>query len=533
MRTSCTKLFETALLAILVSAAANAQGGRAATKIDVGVPLANQRSGHPDNVVAPGFELRKIAEGSDALENPSGLITRFGELNDFPPRPIEATRTEPDENTYLVFQQNPGGPTPGYDYGRHFLFQGHENAGDLAYLTRINLDVTDPAHRITLLTPVGADGKTHFNRVDGSVWNPFSRTLLFTQENGNAGGVIEVTPGWPPAVRTLYGILGQGGYEGIHPDNRGNLIIIEDVGGTSVNVVPGNPATPKVARQPNSFVYRFVPEDAADLSKGGELQALQVSIDGVPIVFHAADPSGDTFSEAQLQLHTLGTTWPAQWVTIHDTAISGFSPFDANAAAKAAGATPFKRPENAAFLPGSGFNTFFFCPTGDTNADSGNQPALAARGAWGSIFRVDFPGNSDQGRISIAVLGDRDHAAFDNLAFADESTLLAAEDRGDGLHRQLNALDSVWAFDVRNGGEGLRLIALGRDTASESDAAFLDASTPGFQNEGDNEPTGLHVSEGDTSITGMAGNPVNPNRSRWFVTQQHGKNTVYEIVPVN
>src|SRR5262249_61143404 len=127
------------------------------------------------------------------------------------------------------------------------------------------------------------------------------------------------------------------------------------------------------------------------------------------------------------------------------TAPAGFAAFSANAAAKAAGATPFKRPENAQFLPGSGFNTFFFCPTGDTDANSGNQPALAARGAWGSIFRVDFPGDQAAGMISIVVLGDADHASFDNLAFTDTQTLLAAEDRGDGLHAQLNTLDSVWA----------------------------------------------------------------------------------------
>ena len=65
-------------------------------------------------------------------------------------------------------------------------------------------------------------------------------------------------------------------------------------------------------------------------------------------------------------------------------------PFDANAPAKAAGATPFKRPENAQFQPGSHFQTFFFDITGDTDNVAGNDPVLAARGAWGGIFRVDL-----------------------------------------------------------------------------------------------------------------------------------------------
>ena len=37
----------------------------------------------------------------------------------------EAHKTEPDKNTYLVLRGQPGAD-PDYDYGTHFLFQGHE-----------------------------------------------------------------------------------------------------------------------------------------------------------------------------------------------------------------------------------------------------------------------------------------------------------------------------------------------------------------------------------------------------------------------
>ena len=501
-------------------------------KVKNSVPNANQRVGHPANVISNGFVLQEIARGTDPLENPSGVITRFGLLNDFPPQPIEATRTEPDENLYLILPENPGGPTPGFDYGRHFLFQGHENRNNLAYITRINLDVTDSAHRITLLTPVGADGLTHLNSIDGSTFDPFTGTLLFTQETGSpAGGVIQLSLSWPPVVQRLDGIIGSAGYEGIHPDDRGNLIIEEDSGGISVNVIPGDATSPKAARQPNSFVFRFVPYDISDLSQGGKLQAIQVSVDGQPLVFHAADPSGDVFAVAQKELHTPGSSFPFTWITVHDTAVDGTAPFNANATAKAAGATPFKRPENGQFLPGSKFRTFFFDPTGDTNSDSGNQPELAARGAWGSIFRVDQNQSRTGGFISIAVLGDAQHSSFDNLTFGDSTTLLAAEDRGDGLHKQLNRLDSVWAFSLK-GGNPKRFIALGRDASSEADAAFLDAATPGFQNDGDNEPTGLHVSSGGSTADDLQGQKDNLDNTRGFVTQQHGENVVYEIVRV-
>jgi hypothetical protein len=487
--------------------------GQGIGPITTQVPNANQRLGHPGTKIDSGFRTKVLAKGSDALENPSGSITNFGLLSD-------GTLTEPDQNTYLVFSANPGGPASGFDYGRHFVFQGHENGGDLGYVTRINLDVTDPAHRITLLTPPGSDGLTHFNSTDGSTYDPFTNTLLFTEEDGTSGGVFQVTTSWPPVVTTLYGILGQGGFEGIHPDDQGNILLIEDAGGVTVNVNPHDPNSPKVAKQPNSFLYRFVPYDKTNLSAGGKLQALQVKIDGVPVIFHATEPVGDTFSTAQLKLHTLGTSYPVQWVTLHDTAVDGSTPFDANAAAKAALATPFKRPENAQFAPGSNYQTFYFDPTGDTDSLSGNTPALAQRGAWGSIFRVDLNADRQAGTISIFFLGDSVHNSFDNLTFADDHTLLAAEDRGDTLHAELNTLDSVWAFSTNGSEPTLRFVALGRDKVSEVAGE-------------DNEPTGLHVSNGSMDLASQPGTEENLVGARGFLTRQHGENVVWEITKTN
>lgn len=464
-----------------------------------GVPEANSVV-VSDTILPPGFALDLQEQGLDLLENPADPIVRFGYLSD------GVTRTEPDENAYLVLNHNPGGPTPDYDYGRHFLFQGHENSGDLAYITRINLDVANPDHRVTLLTPPGADGLTHFNSIDGSCWDPFSQTLLFAQERGTIGGVIEISAEFDAnagsGLRTLYGSIGQGGYEGIHPDSKGNLLIVEDVGGALFGF----------AKNPNSFVYRFVPANPVDLTQG-KLQALQVSIDGEPVIFH---PEGDTLSENQLKLHTPGTTYPVTWVTVHDTAMDGSEPFDANALAKAAGATPFKRSENAQFQPGTNFGTFFFDITGDTDANAGNDPELAARGAWGGIFRVDIAPQAQVGTIGIVVLGDADHSSFDNLTFTGRTVLLAAEDRGDTLHDQLNKLDSIWAYDVRFPEMPARFVALGQDRMATDE---------------DNEPTGLHFSDGDSSIEGLLGRHV-PNRGvgRLFFTQQHGENNLFEVV---
>ena len=474
------------------------------------VPTAKPDSGHPATSIAPGYVLKAVATGADVLENPSGNITTFGRLSD-------DTATEPDQNLYLVFDRNPGGPVPGFDYGRHFLYQGHENGGNLAYVTRVNLDVRDASHRITLLTPVDGEGLTHFNSIDDSTYDPFTKTLLFTQEAGSNGGVIQIGSSWPAAVGTLDGIIGKGGYEAIHVDDQGTIFLVEDAGGVTVNVDPNDPTSPKVAKQPNSFVYRFLPYNKADLSQGGKLQALQVTIDGNPLVFHADDPVGDVFAVAQIQLHTPGTSYPAQWVTVHDTAIDGTDSFDANAAAKTALATPFKRPENGVFLPGSRFRTFFFAVTGDTDSLSGSVVELAERGAWGSLFRLDLDSDRNTGTVSIFVLGDSTHNSFDNVTFADATQILTAEDRGNTLHTELNTLDSVWAYSVNGSRPPLRFVALGRDATSEAEGE-------------DNEPTGMFVSSGGSHILDLLGTPASLFNARGFLTQQHGDNVVYETI---
>jgi len=491
----------------LSASLAFAQGGIG--PIFTGVANAKKDSGHPTTAIASGYTKKKVVSGTDILENPSGSITTFGRLSD-------NTATEPDQNAYLVLDSNPGGPEPGFDYGRHFVYQGHENGDDLAYVTRVNLDVKDPAHRITLLTPLGIDGFTHLNAIDGSTYDPFTKTLFFTEEAGSGGGVFQLTSKWPAALTTLDGIIGKAGYEGIHVDDQGNLLLIEDTGGVGVPVDPNDPNSPKVARQPNSFVYRFVPYNNKDLTQGGKLQALQVSINGNPLIFHADDPEGDVFSFNQVLLHTPGTSYPVQWVTVHDTAVDGMDSFDANALAKTALATPLKRPENAAFLPTSHFRTFFVTVTGDTDAQSGDEVDLAERGAWGSIFRVDLGSDRQSGNISIFVLGDSVHNSFDNITFADSFQLLTGEDRGNTLHSQLNKLDSVWAYSLNGFVGPLRFIALGRDATSETEGE-------------DNEPTGVYVSGGGSHSGDMYGTALSLSNARAFFTQQHGDNVLYEV----
>ena len=109
-----------ALVALTALAASPAWAADGIEIVEDGVPSANLKGATTSStLIDPDFRTRLLAEGTDPLENPSGVITKYGMLSD-------GTLTEPDENTYLVFPKNPGGPSLHYDYGRHFLYQGHE-----------------------------------------------------------------------------------------------------------------------------------------------------------------------------------------------------------------------------------------------------------------------------------------------------------------------------------------------------------------------------------------------------------------------
>ena len=219
------------------------------------------------------------------------------------------------------------------------------------------------------------------------------------------------------------------------------LWIVEDTGGKAGT-------TNKNAKQPNSFIYRFIPKNKHDLKAGGTLQALQVASKrhGGPIVFNPADPDADILSLDVKDLHTYGLTFDTRWVVIHDTEVDGFTPFDANAAAKLKKATPFKRPENGVFRPGTAFGEFYFTETGDTNK---NTEAGSDFGGFGGVFKLSQKDPaSDVGQLTIFYKSDVAHTGLDNIAFWSKNKLVVVEDAGDSLHTQRNALDSAYLFDL-------------------------------------------------------------------------------------
>jgi hypothetical protein len=395
----------------------------------------------------------------------------------------------------------------------------------LGLITRINLDA-DTAHRVTILATHDVNG-IPIDDIDGSTWDPFAQRLLFTTENPNAP-TYAATVTFPSQVEDVSGALGRGGYEGIQNDSDGNIWIVEDIGG------PNKPGT--TAKIPNSFVYRYVPKRPGDLHNG-KLQVLQVlNAAGQPITLESQTA---LCAPDQVALRTFGRSFDTRWITIHDTAVQGNAPFNANTAAKAAHGTPFKRPENGVFRPGTKFGEFFFDETGDTNATSpengGTATSVCTAGGWTSLFRLTQSGPSAAtGKISLFFEGNMGVAGLDNIQFLSRDLLLVVEDAGDLLHSQRNALDSGFAFDVNvdfsSGAQPIRWVAEGRDPS-----ATLDSANNGFgKNEGDNEITGAHVSDGDPSVNGILGTK-NPNFGkdgwRWFYTQQHGDNFTFEVLP--
>jgi hypothetical protein len=526
-------------LAVLVAAGGIATTVGVAASPDTGltpVPSANTRSDGfaPASRLSPELEQVVVAQGSTKLENPSALTSYYGYDNDVldatgQPQMVptaaspanEAQKTEPDKNTYLVFRRGLRGADSSYRYGTHFLFQGHEGgAGGASYITRINLDA-DAAHQVTLLATQDSN-RQPLATIDGSTWDPWAQRLLFTTENASAP-TYAATPDYPSTVEDVSPALGRGGYEGIQNDGDGNTWIVEDIGG------PNKPGT--TAKVPNSFLYRYVPKHPGDLHDG-KLQVLQVLNDaGQPITQLSQTPVN---SPDQVALHTYHKTFRTKWITIHDTAVDPPGPFNANTLAKAKDGTPFKRPENGLFQPGSRFRSFFFDETGDTNATSVEND----NGGWTSVFWLtQSDPSADTGQLSLFYKGDEAHAGFDNVAFLSRNLITFVEDAGDGLHAQRNALDSAYVLDVTkdyssSANVPVRWLAEGRDASATIDAG---ATPSGFgKNDGDNEITGAHVSDGDTSPDGILGAKIPQLDShgtswRWFYTEQHGDNTTYEV----
>ena len=255
------------------------------------------------------------------------------------------------------------------------------------------------------------------------------------------------------------------------------------------------------AKLPNSFIYRYVPAHKGDL-KHGKLQALQVlNAAGTPIT---VESQAAVNAPDQVALHSYGTSFETRWVTVHDTAVDGSVPFNANTAAKAKHATPFKRPENGAFRPGSHFGEFFFTETGDTNATSTENDTA---GGWGSLFKLtQSDPSASTGKISVFFKGSLGVTGLDNLTFLSRgrswrpSRMPATRCTRSGTGSTPATPSTSAPTTPSPANQADSVASRGRDPS-----ATIDSASGGFgKNDGDNEITGAVVSNGDPAPTGSS-----------------------------
>ena len=449
-----------------------------------GVPSANTRSAGyaPASVLSPELAQIVVAQGSYPLDGGTAAVPYYGYLGGAPMVPalgsnVEAKKTEPDKNTYLVFQDGLPAPTRRTTTAPTSCSRA-TRAARPGTITRINLDA-DAAHRVTLLATKDADGND-LATIDGSTWDPWAKLLLFTTESAER-----------PDVRGHARLpLHRHATSRARSDaaaTRASRTTPPATSGSSRTSAARRRRDEREAAQQLRLPLRARhPSDLRERQAPGAAGARRRRPSDHHVV---AGRRRRVRPRRPARLRRRAST-PAG-STIHNTASDGTAPFNANTLAKAANGTPFKRPENGVFRPDGKFKEFFFDETGDTNATSTENGCC---GGWGSIYKLTQKSpTADSGTLSIFYNGDGTHAAFDNVSFFDKDHIAFVEDAGATLHQQRNGLDNAWMFDVTKdysnpANQPVRFIAEGRDPSATIDAGLV--GTPGFNNEDDNEITG-------------------------------------------
>ena len=210
---------------------------------------------------------------------------------------------------------NETGPQAG-----RFLYHSHEVP------TNGMVSVTDLSNGETRVLAQ----RVYWDRLDGLVWTPWN-TLLTGEEmrperqpsvadprvpQAQAGLMYELDPVTGEDVPLP--ALGAKAHEGMRIDPQGNVYgISETAPSTVINGV----------RRPGGYIFRFVPDRRGDLSSG-QLYALRIT-----------GPTGDR-------------TGDAVWLPLDRDAVQ----IDADAAATAAGATGYGRPEDVEMATSTGNN---------------------------------------------------------------------------------------------------------------------------------------------------------------------------------
>ena len=298
--------------------------------------------------------------------------------------------------------------------------------------------------------------------------------------------------------------------------------ILEDIGGAT--------SRQHGAQSRTASSYRYVPDEPGDLERQAPGAAGPGRRRSQPIT--QTTQTAVALGPTKLRSHVrqvLQDELGRRSTTPHRR----HAPFDANTLAKAADGTPFKRPENGHFRPATQVQRVLLRRDRRHERD---EPRERERGGWCSVSSFTRRPGASTGTLSIFYKGDGSTRASTTLTFLSHDQFTFVEDAGDTLHGQRNALDSGWIFDVTRTIRSRRTSPFaGWPRAATLRRRSTRAAGGSGKNDGDNEITGMDVSDGDPNDERAPRSKEPAPRSRtkdWrsFYTQQHGDNRTYEVV---
>ena len=267
---------------------------------------------------------------------------------------VEATKTEPDKNTYLAAGARPArAPTPDYNYGTHFLYQGHESV-IAGYITRVNLDA-DAAHRVTLLADTLADGARRSRTSTARPGIRLRTGCCSRARAGAAAAVLQATLDYPSTVTKLARVFGIARLRR-RPDRLGRQHLAGRGPGRRDQHDESEGAPAQQLRLPLRAGEPERPEPRA----AGCRPAGDEARDGDPIVFHAGQVDADISLHGRARpAHLRQPSRPSGSRSTTPPA-DGFAVFDANAGAKGASGDPVQAAGERRIPPGAGVQRVLF-----------------------------------------------------------------------------------------------------------------------------------------------------------------------------
>ena len=392
-----------AVLAIAgVAAVASAHGGPALS--DAG-PANTKTAGItlPDKL-SPQWREITVAQGSNALENPSATSGYYGYYNDGPmlpaPGDVQAPgttsrrRRASPTRTPTSSSRASTAPTRSTTTARTSSTRATSSTRPSGELHHAH----QPRRR---RGPPGDEARrdrgrrqTPMPEIDGSTWDPFAQRLLFTTEGGAERRRRRGDARLPVQGHDALGRARPGRLRG-HPERQyGNVYIVEDVGGAGRQGQHARQAAEQLPL-PLPAVRPDQPRQGRQAAGAAGRVARASGPDRLP---RRPGRRRHPLARHRKDLHTYGHDFKTTWVTIHDTPEDG----------TARRSTPTRRPrrpaarrssgpENGQFKPGIEFNKFFFAETGDTTltTEAGTQ-----YGGFGAIQELHAEPEERQGHAA-------------------------------------------------------------------------------------------------------------------------------------